>query len=73
MSPTTSVMDLARIIAGKKFMWDGEIYLDEKSAQEAAQRYKNDGFETELLKEEEKFFVFTRRVVKEVIVDGQPV
>lgn len=66
------IMDLARIIKGKKFMWDGDTYSDEKSAKETAQKYKKDGFETEVLKEEDNFFVFTRRVVKEVVVEGEP-
>ena len=65
-------MDLARIIKGKKFMWDGDTYPDEKSAKETAQKYEKDGFETEVVKEEDNFFVFTRRVVKEVVVEGEP-
>lgn len=66
-------MELAKIFNGRKFMWDGESYSDEKSAQEVAQKYKNDGFEIESLNKEGKFFVFTRRVVKEIIVEGQPI
>lgn len=66
-------MELAKIFNGKKFMWDGESYADEKSAQEVAQKYKNGGFETELLNEEGKFFVFTRRVVKEIVIESQPI
>ena len=65
-------MDLAKIIKGKKFMWDGETCPDEKSAKETALKYKNDGFETEVLKEENNFFIFTRREVKEVVVEGEP-
>ncbi len=65
-------MDLSRIIKEKKFMWDGKDYPDEKSALDVAQKYKKDGFETEVLEENQKYYVFTRRVVKEVIVEGQP-
>lgn len=65
-------MDISRIINGKKFMWDGTIYPDEVTAKETAQKYKDDGFETEVLKEEDKFYVFSRRVVKEVVVEGEP-
>jgi len=53
-------------------MWDGKDYPDKKSALDAAQKYKNDGFETEVFKEEKNFYVFTRRVVEEVVVEGQP-
>lgn len=66
-------MELAKIFNGKKFMWDGNDYSDKKSASETANEYRNDGFETELLEEENKYFVFTRRLVKEVIVEGQTV
>ena len=65
-------MQLARIINGKKFMWDGKDYPDEKSALDTAQEYKNNGFETEVFEEEKKYYVFTRRVVEEVVVEGQP-
>ena len=65
-------MELAKIINGKKFMWDGNDYPDKESASETAQKYKNDGFETEVFEEGNKYFVFTRRVVKEVVVEGQP-
>jgi hypothetical protein len=66
-------MESAKIINGKKFMWDGNDYSDKESALETEQKYRNDGFETEVLEEGNKYFVFTRRVVKEVIVEGQPV
>ena len=39
-------MELARWFEEKKFMWDGEIYPDEKKAQKAAQKYQADGFVT---------------------------
>ena len=65
-------MQLAKIINGKKYMWDGKDYLDKKSALDVAQKYKKDGFEMEVFEEEKKYYVFTRRVVEEVIVEGQP-
>jgi len=66
-------MQLSRIIDGKKFMWDGSTYNDEKSALEISQKYKSDGFETKVIEEEDKYFVFSRRIVKEIIVEGQPI
>jgi len=66
-------MEAAKIINGKKFMWDGSNYPEKENALEAALKYKNDGFETEVLEEENNYFVFTRRVVKEVVVEGNPI
>jgi len=64
-------MELARTFNGKKFMWDGKAYPNEKEGKEIAQKYRGDGFETELVEEGNQFFVFTRRVVKEVAVEGK--
>ncbi|MHB8277368.1 MAG: hypothetical protein ACYDIA_06920 [Candidatus Humimicrobiaceae bacterium] len=66
-------MQLSRIFDGKKFMWDGSTYNDEKSAFEISQKYESDGFETKVINEEDKYFVFSRRIVKEIIVEGQPI
>ncbi len=65
-------MELARIFNGKKFMWDGKAYTDEKERREISQKYKDDGFEVELVEEENQYFLFTRRVVTEVVVEGSP-
>jgi len=66
-------MDLARIFNGKKFMWDGAVYTDEKERREIGQKYQDDGFEVEMIEEGGEYFLFTRRVVKEVIVEGTPI
>ena len=66
-------MQLSRIFDGKKFLWDGSTYNDEKSAFEISQKYESDGFETKVINEEDKYFVFSRRIVKEIIVEGQPI
>jgi len=66
-------MELARIFNGKKFMWDGRVYTEEKERREISQKYKEDGFEVELVEEDNQYFLFTRRVVTEVVVEGQPI
>ena len=66
-------MELARIFNGKKFMWDGRIYTNEEERREIAQKYKVNGFEVELVEEENQYFLFTRRVVTEVVVEGEPI
>lgn len=63
-------MEAVEKINGKKFMWDGHDYPEKENALEAAQKYKNDGFETEVIEKGNKFFVFTRRVIKEVVIEG---
>jgi len=66
--------NIAEIIDGKKFMWDEGNYATEAEAKEKMAKYEKDGFETRLVKEESKFLVYTRRVVKEIILEegGQP-
>ena len=66
-------MDLARIFNNKKYMWDKATYEDKKSADDAAKKYRGDDFEVEAIQEEGKYYVFTRRVVTEVVVEGQPI
>ena len=66
-------MELARMFNGKKFMWDGRVYTDERERGEIGQKYQDDGFEVELVDEGGEYFLFTRRVVKEVIVEGTPI
>ncbi len=66
-------MELARIFGGKKFMWDGRVYTDEKERREISQKYKDDGFEVELVEEDNQYFLFTRRAVKEVVIEGSPI
>ena len=65
-------MELSRRFDGKKFMWDGETYPDAVQAQQTAGRYDADGFRTQLVSEEGKYFVFTRREIKETVVEAQP-
>jgi hypothetical protein len=55
----------------KKFMWDGIEYPSEEEALKKAQTYKNNGFEVETYEESGKIYLYTRRVVKEIIIQGQ--
>jgi hypothetical protein len=64
--------DASRIINGKKFMWDGVVYESEKEAQETMQKYKDDDFEVEMIEEEKQHLLYTRRVVTEIEVEGEP-
>ena len=61
---------LSRIIDGHKFLWDGNTYEDENKALEIEGGYKKKGFETRIISEENSYYVYTRRLVTEVVVDG---
>ena len=65
-------MELSRRFDGKKFMWDGQAYPDEKQAQEAARKYQADNFQSQVMAEDTQYYVLTRREVKEVVVEGKP-
>jgi len=63
--------DSSRIINGKKFMWDGIVYPSQEEAQGVMEKYKKDNFEVEFVGEKNQFLVYTRRVVKEIVLDGK--
>ena len=67
--------DLSKRINGKKFMWDGVVYESEKEAQDTMQKYKNDGFEVEMveehIEEQKKHLLYSRKVVTEIVLDGE--
>ena len=65
-------MELARTLGGRKFMWDGRTYQNQREAKEISQKYRSDGFDVELVEEGGEYFLFTRRVVTEVVVEGSP-
>lgn len=58
------------ITEGGKFMWDGVDYPTGEEMIEKLEKYKGDGFEVEALEEGEKTYLYTRRVVKEVVVQS---
>ena len=60
--------DLAVVVDGKKFMWDGHLYDTREASSNAADAYRRDNFEVQLTEDRGTFLVYTRRVVKEVVV-----
>ena len=56
----------------RKFVWDGEAFESSPTAAAKRSEYEAHGFETQLVEEEGKFFLYTRRVVKEIVVEGEP-
>jgi hypothetical protein len=63
-SPSTdSHPPLSREVAGKKFMWDGAAYVTKDDARQAMETYKKDGVQVHLFLEEDKYLVYTRKLV----------
>ena len=62
------IMQLAKHMDGKKFMWDGTEYLQEAEGISKMEKYTKDGFETRMIKDGGKFYLFTRRGVAEAKV-----
>jgi hypothetical protein len=60
--------NLALVRDGKKFMWDGRTVETREEASRVAESYRNDNFEVQMVEEGGKFLVYSRRVVKEVVV-----
>lgn len=65
--------DRARMFEGKKFMWDGRTYQSEQEAKEAEEDYKKEGFETLVIQEGDEPLVYTRRVVTEIVLEGEAI
>jgi hypothetical protein len=55
----------ARLVLGKKFMWDGNVYPSADDAERAKRTYQADGFETWTAEEDGMFLVYTRRAVQQ--------
>jgi hypothetical protein len=51
-----------RVISNKKYIWDGKTYDNEGDALNAAATYKKDNFDVQLIQEDGKCFIYTRRV-----------
>jgi hypothetical protein len=64
--------DASKIINGKKYMWNNVVYESKKEAQEQMEKYKKDDFEVELIEEEKQYLLYTRRLVTEIVVEGEP-
>jgi heterodisulfide reductase subunit A len=54
---------LAREVAGKKFMCDGAAYLTRDDARLTMEKYQNEGLEVHMFLEEDKYLVYTRKLV----------
>ncbi len=64
-------MDNVKFFDEKKFMLDGRTYISESEAINIKAEYEKNNFETRIVQEEEKYFLFTKRVVTEVVIEKQ--
>jgi hypothetical protein len=64
-------VQLAKVINGKKYMWDKGIYSTEAEANEKIKKYEREGFETHLVEDEGKYFIYSRRIVTEIVLEGE--
>ena len=62
-------MDDVKFFDKKKFMWDGKTYISESEAISIKAEYEKNNFETRIVQEEEKYFLFTRRLVTEIVIE----
>jgi ribosomal protein L11 methylase PrmA len=61
----------ARVIDGSKFMWDGVIYETRDQAESVQKEYSEHDFEVRLVQEEDQWLLYTRRVVTEIVLEGE--
>ena len=60
-----------KILDSKKFMWDGQSYESEQRAKEVTAGYEGNNFEVKVIQEEDKYLIYTRRVVTQIVIEGQ--
>lgn len=60
-----------RFPEGDKYMWDGAVYETREAAEAKKKEYEGQDFETQLVQHEDKFLVYTRRVVTEIVLEGE--
>jgi len=51
-------------------MWDKGIYSTEAEAKVKIKKYEREGFETHLIEDERKYFIYSRRIVTEIVLEG---
>ena len=63
-------VELVRYEGNSKFMWDGEIYEDMEGMESKKGAYEGNNFEVRVFDQDGKYLLYTRRVVKEIVLDG---
>jgi len=55
----------------EKYMWDGAIYETEEEANSKKTEYEESDFQVQLVEQEGKYLLYTRRVVTEIVLEGE--
>jgi len=55
----------------RKFMGDGEIYESHQDAEAKKNEYEGNNFEVRIVEEGGQHYIYTRRVVTEIIIEGE--
>ena len=67
-------MDVEEVMydGSSKFMCDGETYASHKDAEDKRKEYEKNDFEVRITERDGKHYVYTRRVVTETVLEGEP-
>ena len=63
-------VESVRYDGNSKFMWDGEIYQNREGMESKKGEYEGNNFEVRVFEQEGCYLLYTRRVVKEIVLDG---
>lgn len=55
----------------RKFMLDGETYQSHKDAEDKKHEYEGSNFEVRIVEDGGKHYIYTRRVVAEIMLEGE--
>ncbi|NQT84592.1 hypothetical protein HQ563_16355 [bacterium] len=58
-------------LENEKYMWDGAIYDTEEEAENKKAEYQEKDFQVQLFEQEGKYLLYTRRVVTEIVLEGE--
>lgn len=64
-------VEQVRFVDKDKYMWDGAIYDTEEEANNKKTEYEENDFQVQLVEQEGKYLLYTRRVVTEIVLEGE--
>jgi hypothetical protein len=64
-------VEQVRFVDNEKYMWDGAIYETEEEANNKKAEYEGNAFQVQLFEQEGKYLLYTRRVVTEIVLEGE--
>jgi hypothetical protein len=64
-------VESVRYVDKDKYMWDGAIYETREEAEGKKTQYEANNFQTQLFEQEGKYVLYSRRVVTEIVLEGQ--